>query len=243
MTSSFALRAFARRLSGLALALALVGSGPATAQTLFQGRIDVTVQDAQDRAVPGATVEIAGPATQQQVSDTNGEAHFLNLAPGVYTLTVTLAGFTTYRNETVRVAAGTSVPLKATLQVAGVSETVQVNQEAPVVDPARQTVTTGVSYEELQQLPSARDPWVVLQTIPGVTVDRVNIGGAESGQQSNYLAKGAGLAENTWNLDGIPVTDLAATGSSPTYYNFDMFQEMSVTTGGASATIQRPACS
>ena len=90
--------------------------------------------------------------------------------------------------------------------------------------------------EELQQLPSARDPWVILQTVPGVVVDRVNVGGAESGQQSNYLAKGAGLAENTWNLDGIPVTDLAATGSSPTYYNFDMFQEMSVTTGGASAT-------
>jgi len=105
-----------------------------------------------------------------------------------------------------------------------------------VVDPARQTVTTGVSYEELQQVPSARDPWVVLQTVPGVVVDRVNVGGAESGQQSNYLAKGAGTTENTWNLDGIPVTDLAATGSSPTYYNFDMFQEMSVTTGGASAT-------
>ena len=76
----------------------------------------------------------------------------------------------------------------------------------------------------------------MLQTIPGVVVDRVNVGGAESGQQSNVLAKGAGVTENTWNLDGIPVTDLASTGSSPTYYNFDMFQEMSVTTGGASAT-------
>ena len=236
MISSLAEGAFARRLLGLALALALIGARPAAAQTLFQGRIDVTVQDAQDRAVPGATVEIAGPATQQQVTDTSGEAHFLNLAPGVYTLTVSLQGFNTYRNETVRVAAGTSVPLKATLQVGGVTETVQVNREAPVVDPARHTVTTGVSYEELQQLPTARDPWVVLQTIPGVVVDRVNVGGAESGQQSNYLAKGAGLADNTWNLDGIPVTDFAATGSSPTYYNFDMFQEMSVTTGGASAT-------
>ena len=236
MTSSFAAGGYARRLIVLALALALVGAAPAAAQTLFQGRIDVTVKDAQDRAVPGATVEITGLATQQQVSDGSGETHFLNLASGNYVVTVTLAGFTTYRNEAVRVAAGSSVPLKATLQVGGVSETVQVNQEAPVVDPARQTVTTGVSYEELQQLPSARDPWVVLQTVPGVVVDRVNIGGAESGQQSNYLAKGAGLADNTWNLDGIPVTDLAATGSSPTYYNFDMFQEMSVTTGGASAT-------
>ena len=76
----------------------------------------------------------------------------------------------------------------------------------------------------------------MLQTVPGIIVDRVNVGGAESGQQSNYLAKGAVGSDNTWNIDGIPITDLAATGSSPTYYAFDMFQEMSVTTGGASAT-------
>ena len=166
----------------------------------------------------------------------SGEAHFLNLAPGNYVVTVDAAGIHHLPQRRGARRRASSVPLRATLQVAGVTETVQVNVEAPIVDPARQTVTTGVSYEELQQLPSARDPWVILQTVPGVVVDRVNVGGAESGQQSNYLAKGAGLAENTWNLDGIPVTDLAATGSSPTYYNFDMFQEMSVTTGGASAT-------
>ena len=89
----------------------------------------------------------------------------------------------------------------------------QVGAEPMVVDPGRQTITTSISYDQLQRLPSSRDPWVVLQTVPGVVVDRVNVGGAESGQQSNVLAKGAGVTENTWNLDGIPVTDLAATGS------------------------------
>ena len=224
------------RIGAFTTAIAALAVLPVHAQTMFQGRIDFAIQDSQDRAVPGATVEIAGPASQQQITDEHGEAHFLNLPPGLYTARVSLQGFAPYQNEHVRVAAGGSVPLRVTLQVGGVSETVQVTQEAPVVDPARQTVTTGVSYEELQGLPSARDPWVVLQTVPGVVVDRVNVGGAESGQQSNYIAKGAGTSENTWNLDGIPVTDLAATGSSPTYYNFDMFQEMSVTTGGASAT-------
>ena len=223
-------------LAAVCAVMLLTTATSSAAQTLFQGRIDMTVQDAQDRAVPGAVVEITGPSTQQQVTDSAGEAHFLNLAPGVYVVTTTLQGFTPYRNDNVRVSAGTSVPLRATLQVGGITETVQVNDETPVIDAARQTLTTGVSYEELQQLPSARDPWVVLQTVPGVIVDRVNVGGAESGQQSNYIAKGAGTAENTWNLDGIPVTDLSATGTSPTYYNFDMFQEMSVTTGGASAT-------
>ena len=209
---------------------------PASAQTLFQGRIDATVQDSQGGVVPGATVEIAGPSPQTQVADAAGEVHFLNLPPGQYTVTTSLSGFTTARIERVAVAAGTAVPLKIVLSVSGVAESVQVSAEPPVVDPGRQTVTTSVSLDELQRIPSARDPWVVLQTVPGVIVDRVNVGGAESGQQSNYLAKGAGVVDNTWNLDGIPVTDLAATGSSPTYYNFDMFEEMSVTTGGASAT-------
>jgi hypothetical protein len=213
----------------------LVFAAPSSAQTLFQGRIDVTVMDAQGKAVPGVLVEIAGPTPMSQTSDDSGEAHFLSLPPGSYAVSATLSGFSGYRNDKIEIAAGRTVPLKITLQVSGVTEAVQVTAEPLVVDPGRQTITTSISYDQLQHLPSARDPWVMLQTVPGVVVDRVNVGGAESGQQSNVLAKGAGVTENTWNLDGIPVTDLAATGSSPTYYNFDMFQEMSVTTGGASA--------
>lgn len=224
------------RTSAAAVVLTLLFSLPASAQTLFQGRIDVTVQDAQGGVVPGAVVELSGPSVQNQATDSAGEAHFLNLAPGQYSVTTTLSGFAPARVERVSVAAGLAVPLKMTLQVSGVAEALQVTAEPPVVDPGRQTVTTSVSLEELQSIPSARDPWVVLQTVPGVVVDRINVGGAESGQQSNYVAKGAAGVDNTWNLDGIPVTDLAATGSSPTYYNFDMFEEMSVTTGGASAT-------
>jgi len=219
-----------------AVAFVLLTVIAAPAQTLFQGRIDVTVLDPQGGVVPGALVEISGTSAQSQTSDAAGEAHFLNLPPGPYSVTSTLSGFGPARIDRVTVAAGTAVPLRMTLQVAGVAEAVQVTAEPPIVDPGRQTVTTSVSLDELQRIPSARDPWVVLQTVPGVVVDRVNVGGAESGQQSNYIAKGAGTVDNTWNLDGIPVTDLAATGSSPTYYNFDMFEEMSVTTGGASAT-------
>ncbi len=73
----------------------------------------------------------------------------------------------------------------------------------------------------------------MLQTVPGIVVDRVNVGGAESGQQSNYQAKGANPDQNTWNMDGIAITDMGSLGASPTYYDFDMFQEMQVTTGGA----------
>jgi Carboxypeptidase regulatory-like domain/TonB-dependent Receptor Plug Domain len=209
---------------------------PASAQTLFQGRIDVAIEDAQGSAIPGVIVELTGPAAQRLITDARGEAHFLNLPPGTYAMTATLQGFRTYTNDRVVVASGSGTPLRFTLQVSGVTEVVQVVSAEPLVDPARQTVTTSISYDELQKIPSSRDPWVVLQTVPGIVVDRVNVGGAESGQQSNYVAKGAVTSDNTWNIDGIPITDLSATGSSPTYYAFDMFQEMSVTTGGASAT-------
>src|SRR5581483_8937607 len=87
---------------------------------------------------------------------------------------------------------------------------------------------------------SARDPWVVMQTVPTIYVDRVNVGGSESGQQSNYIGKGSVGTDNTWSIDGVPITDMGSTGSTPTYYDFDMFQEMSITTGGADAQNPTP---
>ena len=44
-----------------------------------------------------------------------------------------------------------------------------------------------------QNVPTARDPWVVLATAPGVQIDRVNVGGSESGQQAVYIGKGSGV--------------------------------------------------
>jgi hypothetical protein len=41
------------------------------------------------------------------------------------------------------------------------------------------------------QVPTARDPWAVLQATPGVLSDRINVGGNESGQQAQYVGPGA----------------------------------------------------
>lgn len=71
-------------------------------------------------------------------------------------------------------------------------------------------------------------------------MDRVNVGGSESGQQSTYIAKGANDQDNTWYLDGIPITDMAAVGSSAFYYDHDIFEEINIVTGGAEITSQTP---
>jgi hypothetical protein len=222
----------------LMLAAVLVVA-PVHAQ-VFTGRIDVTVTDSSGAVLPGVTVEVTGPQTQSAVTDTQGQVHLLNLASGAYQLKASLQGFADYLNRSLPVSAGSAIPLKITLGVQGVQEQVQVSADVPIIEPNRQAISTNVSNQELQNIPSARDPWVVLQTIPGVIVDRVNVGGSESGQQSNYIAKGATTGDNTWYMDGIPITDMSALGSSPSYYDFDMFQEMQVTTGGTDARQATP---
>jgi len=219
--------------------LALAIATPSSAQ-VSTGRIDASIADSTGAVLPGVTVDISGPQSQSAVTDALGEAHFLNLAPGTYTVSAKLSGFSDYLNKSVAVTTGGSVPLKISMSVAGVSTQVEVTSDTPVVDTKKMSTSTNVSVEELQNIPSSRDPWVVLQTVPGIIVDRVNVGGAESGQQSNYQAKGAAGTDNTWNIDGIAITDMAATGATPTYYDFDMFQEMQVTTGGADITSTTP---
>jgi hypothetical protein len=212
---------------------------PASAQ-VFTGRIDIAVEDATGGRLPGVSVDLSGPVDQSQTTDVQGEAHFLNLPVGIYKVQALLQGFNTFVNDTVQVATRAATPLTIKLTVAGTQETVNVTAATPIIDVKRDTTTTNVTLEELQNIPTARDPWVILQSVPTIYVDRVNVGGSESGQQSNYLGKGSSTLENTWNIDGVPITDMGATGSTPTYYAFDMFQEMSVTTGGADAQNPTP---
>jgi hypothetical protein len=225
---------------GVAALLAVVGFATSASAQVFTGRIDVTVEDSTGGRLPGVSVDLTGPTNQTQVSDSQGQAHFLGLPVGTYTIKASLSGFNTYSNDQVVVATGAATPLAVRLGVAGTQETVNVTAATPIIDVKRETTTTNITLEELQNIPTARDPWVVMQTVPTIYVDRVNVGGSESGQQSNYIGKGSQGSDNTWSIDGVPITDMGSTGSTPTYYDFDMFQEMSITTGGADAQNPTP---
>jgi len=117
---------------------------------------------------------------------------------------------------------------------------VTVRGEAALIDTRKVSTGAVVTQVELKEIPTARDPWVVLQTIPGVLTDRLNIGGDQSGQQSAYVGKGALTNQGVWNLDGVNITDMAATGSTGTYYDFDTFEEINATTGGSDITAMTP---
>ena len=90
-----------------------------------------------------------------------------------------------------------------------------------------------MTSEELAKTPNARDPWGVLKTVPGVLIDRVNIAGNENGQQAGVAGKGSDHDGQDVEPRRHHITDMSATGASPTYFDFDAFQEINVTTGGA----------
>ena len=237
------IRAFARFATALVV-IALAGRVAQTASAqVFTGRIDVTIEDASGARLPGVSVELRGPSEQMQLTDAEGQAHFLNLPVGVYTVRLSLVGFAPHTSSNVEVTSAASTALDVRLAVAGTAETVNVIAVTPAVDVRRDTTTVNLSLAELQELPNARDPWALLETVPTVFTDRVNVGGSESGQQANYNAKGAQNTDNSWTIDGVPVTDMGdnlvrprhASGASAFYYDFDTLQEMAITTGGADA--------
>ena len=220
-----------QRAIGLALAIALIVAPAAFAQ-ISGGNIYGKVTDESGAVLPGANVVLTGDAgTQATVSGTGGEFRFLSVSQGDYELAVSLSGFTTITRKLVLVT-NQNVDLDFTLKVATVEETLLVTAETPVVDTKKLGTNTTLTRDELQRVPQARDPWAVLRTIPGVVVDRVNIAGSESGQQASFQAKGTDDVNISWNLDGVQIEDVAATGASPSYYDYDAFEEIAVTTGG-----------
>ncbi len=190
--------------------------------------------------LPGVTVTLTGIAAPQVfVSDTDGNFRFINLSPGVYSLHAELEGLGSANKAGVRVSIGNntnvSLPLTPTT-----SESITITATAPLVDTRETKTGATITQDELRQIPTARDPWVMLQQAPGVLIDRINVGGNESGQQSNYTANGVTGDQATWNIDGVNVTDMGALGSSPTYYDFDAFEEMQITTSGSDPRIATP---
>jgi hypothetical protein len=204
------------------------------------GNIFGKTQAKDGSALPGVTVTLTGNgAPQVTVSDNQGNFRFPNLSPGSYTVKSELSGFGTATRAGLTVRVGQNADITMTLN-ASMAESITVTAESPLLDVRKAGTGTNVSKIEMEKIPTSRDPWMILSTVPSVQVDRINVGGTQSGQQSVYIAKGALSRDNSWNVDGVNITDMGATGSSPTYYDFDSFEEMQVTTGGSDPRIQTP---
>src|SRR6185295_11507690 len=118
-----------------ALLAAVLLAWPAAAQEQ-RGSIEGVVKDASGAILPGVTVTVeTGTGIKlDTTSDAQGSYRFPSLSPGIYTVSANLQGFGPSKVPDVSVTLGQIKKVDFSLSVAGVSESVQVTAESPLVD-------------------------------------------------------------------------------------------------------------
>src|SRR3954471_3743446 len=227
----------AMTLAACVLAAWSAGVTPAHAQAL--GSIFGKVADASGGVLPGVTVTVTGTGLQQPLTATtsaNGTYQFPSVPIGTYTVTFELASFKKAARQNVIITTGFNAGIDQRLEIGQMSEEVTVSSASPVVDTKK--VTTGAVFtaDILEKIPTARDPWQIINMTPGVQLNGYNVGGSQSGQQLTPSVRGSS-ANVQWNLEGGSITDVASNSSS-IYYNFDSFEQIQVTTGGGDVSVQ-----
>jgi len=202
-------------------------SWPAQAQEQT-GAIQGIVKDASGAILPGATVEARSPrvvGVSTTVTDAQGRYRFPALPPGTYTVTATLQGFTPGKVEDTVVALGQLLTINLTLAVGGVTETVQVTGESPLIDVKQSATFTTVSEATIDRIPKGRDFASVVSTAAGAQ---------NESRQGGIQVDGSSGSENRFIIDGMDTTNLQ-TGVQGKTMLLDFIQEVQVKSSGYNA--------
>lgn len=220
----------------LAPAFCLLLATAATAQP-YSSSLSGTVSDAEGSALPGTLLTLSGPRRPEtRTADAQGRFHFLGLPPGLYRLSAQSEGRASVVYEEIPVALGQHVTLDLEMMPA-FEEGVTITAEPPLLDPRNLSRSTRFSQTDLEKIPTARDIWDTLRQVPGVFVDRVNVGGNQSTEQSLMVGPGAGQGQHAWSIDGVVITEPETAGASGSFFDFGSFAEVQVTTGGSDASV------
>ena len=136
----------------LALLMLPVPSASAQTMAVLQGR----VIDPSGAAVPGASIRVRDPATGFEGSghsDGDGRYHVAAIPPGIYQVTIEIAGFRTVRIEALTLEVGRTLVRDFELAIDTQREAVVVRAELPLLDRATSTVGHVVSAQTVQQIP------------------------------------------------------------------------------------------
>lgn len=209
-----------------ALLAAVLCATPALAQEQ-QGVITGVVTDASSAVLPGVTVEAKGATGQSltTVTDGAGVFRFPSVQPGNYELSFTLQGFSPKQARDVLVRLGQTITVNTSLEVGGLTDTVQVTSEVPLIDVKSNSAFVNVTKEVIETLPKGRDFTSIVRLAPGANPES-KAGGIQ--------IDGASGAENRFYVDGVDSTNLR-TGVSGKDLVVDFVEEVQVKSSGYSA--------
>jgi hypothetical protein len=224
------------RRAGLALVLLAVTASIAQAQGTLAG----VVRDATGAVLPGVTVEAASPALIEKVrttvTDNSGQYRIVDLRGGVYTVTFTLAGFTSVRREGVQLAGETIVTVNGDMRVGELTETITVSGESPVVDLQSNTRQQVMTREVIDTLPTGRNYASLGYLLPGVTSSARDVGGAGGDTMAQLTIHGSKPGDQRVMQNGVNTMTLQVNGDRGIAVpNPGMASEVTIDTSGLSA--------
>ncbi|HSB60225.1 MAG TPA: hypothetical protein VLI67_00805, partial [Vicinamibacteria bacterium] len=220
---------------GCTLVLALL-AGPALAQAGL-ATLEVTLRDDQG-PVARRKVRLRAPGLVLEApTDARGQAVFFSLAPGAYRaelLPVADGGKECGADLTLETASALAIELHCGAAPPPPTEAAAAPHAGSLERPVVFTAS------DLRSVPRPTDAWSVLRDVPGVVLDRVNVGGSETAQQSLLVSRGDPGAGAVWTIDGFDVTDPAALGSSTVFPDIDALEGLEARTTSLDVRVRTP---
>src|SRR5256712_5492534 len=219
------------------LCILVLSVSPALAQT--DGSISGVIRDASGAVIPGATVTVTNPATNQVRSAISNEAGVYNfpvLQPGKYNIKVELPGFRTITQNDVELQVQFAARIDFTLQVGDVSQTVEVEGTTALIATENATVGTVIENKRIIEMQLNGRNFLQLTSLsPNVSYGFTNSGQEDQRQggsraAQNIAVAGQRSAFNHFTLDGVENTDV----NFNTYVilpSIEALQEFKVQTG------------
>lgn len=192
-----------------------------------------TVTDSSGGVIPGATVLIhnndTNTDTRTVTTDNGGGYTATNLPAGNYTITVTKAGFRTYKGENVVLQVAEHRTLNQQLQPGEVTENVTVQESSTPVQTSSAAQAATISGTQIRELQLNNRNFEQLTTLqPGVVSGLPAIVNFGISNTSSIVVNGAREGANNWSVDGADIND---SGSNTTLLNVpsvDAIQEFTM---------------
>jgi hypothetical protein len=156
----------------------------------FYGSIVGRVSDKTGAVVKGASVTVISLGTAEKrttATDADGNYRFVDLVPGRYQLQVENAGFKRFIRESADVKVDGVLRTDAILVVGDVRETIQVQEQTPLLETQGSSVGQVIEGRQVQDTPlNGRNVMNLISLVPGV----IPQGGTQGSSAGNYARSG-----------------------------------------------------
>src|SRR4029434_9231179 len=118
----------------------------------------------------------------------SGQYRIVDLRPGVYSVTMSLTGFTTVKREGIELSGSFVATVNADLRIGALEETVTVTGESPIVDVQSVRSQQIIDKDVLAAIPSSRNVVGIQAIIPGM-----NTAGGDGGLAGTMQGGGSDI--------------------------------------------------